>query len=129
MNDIADFTELGDYLRIPVRTYSAGMLLRLSFSIATLRQPEILLLDEVIGVGDANFMKKAVARLDRIARNANILVVSSHSEAIIRQLCNKVIWLDQGQVSAFGEVEDVLSAYHVHGAALAELGSRNAIVT
>ena len=112
IEDIIEFTELGDYMKIPVRTYSAGMLLRLSFAIATLRQPEILLLDEVIGVGDARFMSKAQARLQHIANRARILVVSSHSDDIIRTLCNKVIWLDQGNVAAFGEVEDVLNAYN-----------------
>lgn len=112
IEDIIEFTELGDYLKIPVRTYSAGMLLRLAFAIATLRQPEILLLDEVIGVGDASFMKKAQTRLEKIAELANILVVSSHSDEIIRQLCNKAIWLTQGAIGAYGEVDEVLSAYH-----------------
>jgi len=111
IDDIVEFTELGDYLKIPVRTYSAGMLLRLSFAIATLRQPEILLLDEVIGVGDASFMTKAKARLEKIVNRAQILVVSSHSDSIIRDLCEKVIWLDKGSVAAFGAVDDVLAAY------------------
>ena len=112
IEDIIEFTELGDYMKIPVRTYSAGMLLRLSFAIATLRQPEILLLDEVIGVGDSSFMSKAQARLQRIASQSQILVVSSHSDDIIRSLCTKVIWLDKGSVAAFGETEDVLRAYN-----------------
>lgn len=111
IGDIVEFTELGDYLKIPVRTYSAGMLLRLSFAIATLRQPEILLLDEIIGVGDASFMAKAKARLQRIVSRAQILVVSSHSDFIIRDLCEKAIWLDKGNVAAFGAVNDVLAAY------------------
>jgi len=109
--DIVEFTELGDYLKIPVRTYSAGMLLRLSFAIATLRQPEILLLDEVIGVGDASFMAKAKARLERLADRARILILSTHSDSIIRDFCRKVIWLDKGSVAGFGAVEDVLAAY------------------
>ena len=109
--DIEEFTELGDYLKIPVRTYSTGMLLRLSFAIATLRQPEILLLDEIIGVGDASFMAKAKARLAKIVDRAQILVVSSHSDFIIRDFCEKVIWLDKGGIAAFGPVEDVLAAY------------------
>ena len=112
IEDIVEFTELGDYLKIPVRTYSAGMLLRLSFAIATLRQPEILLLDEVIGVGDASFMAKAKMRLEKIVSRAQILVVSSHSDSIIRDLCEKVIWLDKGSVAAFGAVEDVLAEYN-----------------
>jgi ABC-2 type transport system ATP-binding protein/lipopolysaccharide transport system ATP-binding protein len=111
IDDIAEFTELGDYLKIPVRTYSAGMLLRLSFAIATLRQPEILLLDEIIGVGDASFQAKAKARLQKIVSRAQILVVSSHSDAIIRDLCEKAIWLDKGSVAAFGPVNEVLAAY------------------
>jgi ABC-type polysaccharide/polyol phosphate transport system ATPase subunit len=112
IDDILEFTELGDYLKIPVRTYSAGMLLRLSFAIATLRQPEILLLDEIIGVGDASFMAKARARLEKIVSRAEILVVSSHSESIIRDLCEKAIWLDKGHVAAFGAVDEVLAAYN-----------------
>jgi ABC-type polysaccharide/polyol phosphate transport system ATPase subunit len=111
IDDIVEFTELGDYLKIPVRTYSTGMLLRLSFAIATLRQPEILLLDEIIGVGDASFMAKAKARIEKIVSRAQILVVSSHSDVIIRDLCDKVIWLDKGSVAAFGAVDEVLAAY------------------
>lgn len=111
IDDIVEFTELGDYLKIPVRTYSAGMLLRLSFAIATLRQPEILLLDEIIGVGDASFQAKAKARLQKMVSRAQILVVSSHSDLIIRDLCEKAIWLDKGSVAAFGAVNDVLAAY------------------
>ena len=88
------------------------MLMRLSFAIATLRQPDILLLDEVIGVGDAEFVKKAEGRLQKIANRASILVVSSHHDAIIRRLCTKAIWLTQGAIGAFGEVDEVLKAYH-----------------
>jgi ABC-type polysaccharide/polyol phosphate transport system ATPase subunit len=111
IDDIVEFTELGDYLKIPVRTYSAGMLLRLAFAIATLRQPEILLLDEIIGVGDASFMAKAKARLQKMVHRAQILVVSSHSDHIIRDLCEKAVWLDKGNVAAFGAVNEVLAAY------------------
>jgi ABC-2 type transport system ATP-binding protein/lipopolysaccharide transport system ATP-binding protein len=112
IDDVIEFTELDEYLNIPVRTYSAGMLLRLSFAIATLRQPEILLLDEIIGVGDASFMAKAKTRLEKIVSGAQILVVSSHSDIIIRDLCEKAIWLDKGHVAAFGPVDDVLAAYN-----------------
>jgi len=84
--------------------YSAGMLLRLAFAIATLRQPEILLLDEIIGVGDASFMAKAKARLEKMVSRAADPGVSSHSDSIIRDLCEKVIWLDKGNVAAFGKV-------------------------
>lgn len=111
IDDIVEFTELGDYLKIPVRTYSAGMLVRLAFAIATLRQPDILLLDEIIGVGDASFMAKAKARLARMVHHAQILVVSSHSDFIIRDLCDRAIWLDKGGIAAFGPVEEVLQKY------------------
>jgi ABC-type polysaccharide/polyol phosphate transport system ATPase subunit len=87
------------------------MLVRLSFAIATLRRPEILLLDEIIGVGDASFMAKAKARLASMVGHAQILVVSSHSDVIIRDLCEKAIWLDKGRVAACGPVKDVLAAY------------------
>ena len=109
--EIQEFTELGDFLSVPFRTYSAGMLLRLAFAIATLRQPEILLLDEIIGVGDASFMAKAKARLQKMVHRAQILVVSSHSDFIIRDLCEKAIWLDKGNLAAFGAVDHVLAAY------------------
>lgn len=111
IDDIFEFTELGDYLNIPVRTYSAGMMLRLSFAIATLRNPEILLLDEIIGVGDSSFQAKARARLTKMVSRSQILVVSSHSPMIIRDLCTSCIWLNKGQIMAHGAVEDVLSAY------------------
>jgi ABC-2 type transport system ATP-binding protein/lipopolysaccharide transport system ATP-binding protein len=111
VEDVVEFTELGDYLSIPVRTYSAGMMLRLSFAIATLRKPEILLLDEIIGVGDATFFKKAQARVKAMAGHSRILVVSSHSMDIIKQLCNKVLWLFQGNVVAFDDTAAVVKRY------------------
>lgn len=111
IDDVIAFTELGDYLNIPVRTYSTGMMLRLSFAIATLRKPEILLLDEIIGVGDATFYQKAKARLEAMAAQSRIMFVSSHSLEIIRQFCNKVLWLYQGTVLGFGPVEDVIMSY------------------
>ncbi|HKH19829.1 MAG TPA: ABC transporter ATP-binding protein [Gammaproteobacteria bacterium] len=111
LDDIAEFTELGEYLKMPVRTYSAGMMLRLAFAIATLREPDILLLDEVIGVGDASFYQKAYARLQNMVQRSRILFVASHATPIIRQLCNKAIWLHQGGLVRYGEVSEVLTAY------------------
>jgi ABC-2 type transport system ATP-binding protein len=109
--EIAAFTELGSYLDMPIRTYSAGMLLRLAFAIATARDPDILLLDEAIGAGDAIFFQKAFARLERLAQQSSIVVVATHAEAIIRRLCNKAIWLHQGRLIEYGEVGAVLEAY------------------
>jgi ABC-type polysaccharide/polyol phosphate transport system ATPase subunit len=111
LDDITQFTELGDYLKMPVRTYSQGMLLRLAFAIATVREPDIFLIDEVIGVGDANFYQKAFARLLALVQKSRILFVASHANAIIRQLCNKAIWLHSGTLIAYGDVESVLAAY------------------
>jgi ABC-2 type transport system ATP-binding protein len=111
LDDITQFTELGDYLKMPVRTYSQGMQLRLAFAIATLREPDILLLDEVIGVGDASFYQKAFARLQDMVRKSRILFVASHAHAIIKQLCNKAIWLHNGTLIAYGDVDTVLAAY------------------
>jgi ABC-2 type transport system ATP-binding protein len=111
IDDIIDFTELGDYLKIPIRTYSTGMLLRLAFAIATVRDPEILLIDEVIGVGDAGFFKKAFARLLQLVERSRILMVASHQDDTLRRLCNKAVWLDHGSLMAYGEFESVLSTY------------------
>jgi ABC-type polysaccharide/polyol phosphate transport system ATPase subunit len=110
--EIAEFTELGSYLDMPIRTYSSGMLLRLAFAIATSRDPEILLIDEAIGAGDAIFFRKAFARLETLARQSGILIVATHAETIIRRLCNKAIWLHKGNLMQYGEVDNVLSAYN-----------------
>jgi ABC-2 type transport system ATP-binding protein/lipopolysaccharide transport system ATP-binding protein len=110
-DDITEFTELGGYLNMPVRTYSAGMRLRLGFAIATARDPEILLLDEAIGAGDAIFMEKAFARLQNLAHRSSILIVASHAEEVIHKLCNKAIWLHRGNLMDYGDVNDVLAAY------------------
>jgi ABC-2 type transport system ATP-binding protein len=111
IDDIAEFTDLGDFLQVPVRTYSNGMMLRLAFAIATLREPEILLIDEVIGVGDGAFFDKAFARLERIAMKSRILVVASHSDDLLRRLCNKAIWLDHGTLMKYDGIDAVLAAY------------------
>ena len=98
LDDIAAFTELGDYLYLPVRTYSSGMQLRLAFAVATSIQPEILLMDEVIGVGDAAFMEKAQQRLNRLMDRASIVVLASHSQETIKKWCNKVFLMEKGTI-------------------------------
>lgn len=109
--EVAAFTELADYLAMPVRTYSTGMMLRLAFAISTCIKPEILLMDEWIGLGDAHFLEKAERRMDRVIDSASILVIASHSPAIIKQWCNKAVLLGRGEVVAAGAVDEVLSAY------------------
>lgn len=108
---IAEFSELGEYLNLPVRTYSSGMLLRLAFAIATAVQPDIIVMDEMIGAGDAQFLKKAQRRMDELLERARILVLASHSEAIIRNFCNRAVWLDKGEIKMLSSVSEVLSAY------------------
>ncbi|MDR8731965.1 ABC transporter ATP-binding protein [Burkholderia pseudomultivorans] len=110
-SDIAAFSELGDYLDLPIRTYSSGMKMRLAFAVSTSVDAEILLLDEVMGVGDASFMHKAEARLEELHDRAEIVVLAMHSNKEIRKVCNKALWMERGRVRAFGEVDDVVSQY------------------
>jgi ABC-type polysaccharide/polyol phosphate transport system ATPase subunit len=115
IDDISDFTELGDYLNVPVRTYSTGMMLRLAFAIATVRDPEIFLLDEIIGVGDAAFFEKAFNRLQGVIRRSRILFLASHADDILRKICDKAIWLDHGRLIQYGDFETVVAAYRSEG--------------
>lgn len=109
--DIVAFTELGDYLDLPVRTYSSGMMTRLTFAVATCFSPEILLMDEWIMAGDSAFMTKAEERIGSFVSKASILVLASHSEEICRRWCNKGVWLEKGEVKCIGDVEDILQKY------------------
>lgn len=111
LDQIADFTELGDYLFAPVRTYSSGMQLRLAFAVATCIKPDILLMDELIEVGDAAFLKRAQARLGDFISQSSILVLASHSNETIKRLCNKVVLLEKGSVQYFGAVEEGFEKY------------------
>jgi ABC-type polysaccharide/polyol phosphate transport system ATPase subunit len=109
--EIAEFTELGDYLEMPVRTYSSGMMLRLGFAVATCFEPEILLMDEWILAGDAHFMAKAQLRIQEFVERASVLVLASHNLDLCSRWCTKALWLEQGQVRALGPVEEVLGEY------------------
>ncbi|MEQ1809415.1 MAG: ABC transporter ATP-binding protein [Terricaulis sp.] len=109
--EIAEFADLGDFLSLPLRTYSQGMALRLAFAVSTAGSPDIVLLDELINVGDADFAKKAQARLEQLVSKASILVLASHDFHALRRYCNKGAWLNGGTLQAFGPLEDVLAAY------------------
>jgi len=109
--EIAEFSELSDYLALPARTYSTGMLVRLGFAIATAIDPEILLLDEWLGAGDARFATRAAKRVQAMIERSSIMVLASHSDELIRQMCNRVILLDHGRVLADGPTTDVLDMY------------------
>jgi ABC-2 type transport system ATP-binding protein len=109
--EIAEFTELGDRLDLPLRTYSSGMMLRLIFAVATAVEGEIVLLDEWIGVGDQQFRKKARQRLDEIVARAGILVLASHDVDLIKNTCNRAILLQEGRITAGGTTEEILGRY------------------
>lgn len=112
MADIAEFTELGDYLDIPVRTYSSGMMTRLTFAVATCFSPEILLMDEWILAGDAGFLAKAQHRVEAFVEQAGILVLASHSTEICKRWCNKAVWMERGEVRMAADIDAVLDSYN-----------------
>jgi lipopolysaccharide transport system ATP-binding protein len=109
--DVGGFAELGQFLDLPVRMYSSGMVVRLGFGLATAMRPEILLMDEWLLAGDAAFMEKARTRLETMVRGAELLVLSTHSAPVILQWCNRVIWLEAGRIRADGTPDEVLAAY------------------
>src|SRR5262245_31015896 len=111
VQSIADFSELGDFLGLPVRHYSAGMVLRLAFAIATAIDPEVLLMDEVLSVGDLSFQQKAQQRLQEMMARARLLVLVSHDLSAVSRLCERTLWLDHGQVRLFGPTAEVIAAY------------------
>jgi ABC-2 type transport system ATP-binding protein/lipopolysaccharide transport system ATP-binding protein len=111
MADIVEFSELGDYLDLPVRTYSSGMMTRLTFAVTTCFAPEILLMDEWIMAGDASFLAKAQRRVEAFIQRTSIMVLASHNNEICRRWCNKAVWMDRGEVKAQGATEDILDAY------------------
>jgi ABC-type polysaccharide/polyol phosphate transport system ATPase subunit len=110
--DIEEFCELGDYLSLPVRTYSAGMQTRLGFAVATVIDPEILVLDEGLGAGDARFAERAKIRIDALLRRTNILILATHSDSMIKDMCNRAILLEHGRIMADGKPDEVIAAYH-----------------
>lgn len=106
--DIEAFSELGGFLAMPVRTYSAGMTTRLTFAVATAVHPEILLVDEVLGAGDADFQAKAHRRMAEFVEKASIFVLASHSPELIRLFCSRVARLEHGKLAAEGSVPELL---------------------
>lgn len=111
IDDIAEFTELGDFLDLPIRTYSTGMKMRLAFAVSTSVAPEILLLDEGIGAGDAAFLEKANKRLEEFTRQVDIIVLSSHSETLVQSMCPKSVLMEHGRVVAVGDTPSILEQY------------------
>jgi ABC-type polysaccharide/polyol phosphate transport system ATPase subunit len=111
VDDIATFTELEAFLNMPVRTYSSGMVLRLAFAVATAVRPEILLMDEWVLAGDGRFMEKARRRIEAFTQKAEILVLVSHSLDILRQWCDRILWLEGGKIRMDGLTSEVLPLY------------------
>jgi len=110
--DIVEFTDLGDYLSIPVRTYSSGMMVRLSFALATALPGDIFVIDEVIGAGDAFFMERARTRAASFYTKAKVMIMASHADGVLRDFCTHGLWLDQGRVVDYGPIDDVLLRYN-----------------
>lgn len=108
---IVEFSELGKFIDVPIRNYSSGMLMRLAFSIATVVQPEILIVDEILAVGDAAFQEKSKARMLELMGGGTTVLFVSHSLEQIREMCDRVIWLEHGQVKAIGATKEICDAY------------------
>jgi ABC-type polysaccharide/polyol phosphate transport system ATPase subunit len=111
ITEIVDFSELGEFIDRPVRTYSAGMALRLAFATSTAIHPEILIADEVIGTGDAQFAEKAKKRLESFLSMNCTMVLSSHSMELVHNYCTRIIWLSKGKIMADGCAEDIIKEY------------------
>lgn len=111
VEEIIEFTELEEYINLPIRTYSTGMSLRLAFSIATCRPVDLLIMDEIIGAGDENFRNKMNRRMESFIKSAGSLLISTHDLNLAKNLCNKAILLESGSVAAEGTVDEVLSFY------------------
>jgi lipopolysaccharide transport system ATP-binding protein len=109
--EIVDFSGIGDFIREPLRTYSTGMIMRLGFSVAVMMDPEILLVDEVLAVGDAAFQTKCFDKVREFRHRGKMLLCVSHSAGMIQELCDQAIWLDHGEVVMSGGVTEVMEAY------------------
>lgn len=112
-DEIVAFSELGEFIEIPIRNYSSGMLARLAFSVATVVNPEILIVDEILSVGDASFQEKSRSRMTELMGGGTTVLFVSHSLAQIREMCSRVLWLEHGKVKMLGNAKEVCDAYRV----------------
>ena len=110
-DEIVEFSELGQFIDVPLRNYSSGMVMRLAFSIATVVQPDILIVDEILAVGDAEFQEKSKKRMLELMGGGTTVLFVSHSLDQIREMCDKVMWLDHGQMKMIGDTQEVCDAY------------------
>lgn len=109
---IVDFAELDQFMEAPLRTYSSGMVARLGFAVATDVNPDILIVDEVLSVGDESFQRKSAARMQHFRDLGSTVLLVSHAMSLIEVMCHRVVWLDHGHLMAFGDPKDVIAAYH-----------------
>lgn len=110
-DEIVEFSEIGQFIEVPLRNYSSGMVARLAFSIATVIKPEVLIVDEVLSVGDMEFQQKSFARMMELMSGGTTVLFVSHDIGQIRKMCGRTVWLDHGEVKMFGKTEDVCNAY------------------
>lgn len=111
--EILNFSELGEFIDVPIRNYSSGMMMRLAFSTATLVNPEILIVDEILAVGDENFQQKSQTRMKEMMSGGTTVLLVSHSLDQVREMCNRVIWLDAGSIKMMGSTQEVCDAYQI----------------
>ena len=109
--EIVDFSDLGDFIFVPIRNYSSGMLMRLAFSIATVVEPEILIVDEILSVGDAYFQEKSRKRMEELMSGGTTVLYVSHNIEQLMQICQKTIWLDHGRIVMYGDSAEVCMSY------------------
>ena len=110
-DEIVAFSELGEFIHQPIKTYSSGMMMRLAFSVATIVEPEILIVDEILAVGDASFQQKSRARMLELMQGGTTVLFVSHTMSQIREMCDRVLWLDHGTVKMIGPTQQVCDAY------------------
>jgi ABC-type polysaccharide/polyol phosphate transport system ATPase subunit len=111
MEPIVEFADLGEFMDQPLRTYSSGMRSRLGFSVASVLEPEILLIDEALAVGDASFREKSMSRIEEMVQSDATVVIVSHNTAELERLCHRLVWIDRGRIAADGPPREVLAAY------------------
>ena len=111
LQEIIDYSELGEFIQMPLKTYSSGMLARLAFSVATVVKPDVLIVDEILAVGDERFQRKSRERMMELMSGGTTVLFVSHNLEQIRQMCDHVVWLDHGKVRAFGPTEEICQQY------------------
>lgn len=110
-DEIVEFSELGDFIEMPIRNYSSGMMARLAFSVAAEVQPEILIVDEILSVGDANFQEKSRKRMMEMMSGGTTVLFVSHNMQQVREMCNRVVWLEHGTVQMLGDTQEICDEY------------------